>query len=191
MPQLNVLAIAVPSRLFACLFTLLLVGGIGLPLASVTAAETADSASSAQLSNEELAVRAETLRQTQPQLFAGATGILVTEVIPHSQAVTAGLARGDILLGYAGHPINSIEDLISLVQQQTADTEVSLAFLRNGESLTRTLRRAGWPGPPWPDRTPNVPRQAQGNHGVKNRTGSTVAVSLLIREPNVPGHRHL
>ena len=140
MPQLNVPNIPVFPWLFVGLLTLLLAGGIGLPLASLTAAETAISAPSEQLTDEELAVQAETLRQTQPQLFAGAKGILVTEVVPDSQAVTAGLARGDILLSYAGRPLNTIEDLTSLVRQQAANTKVNLDFLRNEQSLTRTLR---------------------------------------------------
>ncbi len=56
MPQLNVPNIPVSPWLFVGLLTLLLTGGIGLPLSSLTAAETAVSALTAQLTDESLAL---------------------------------------------------------------------------------------------------------------------------------------
>ncbi len=70
------------------------------------------------------------LRQTHPQLFAGAQGILIMKIEPNSQAEKKGLRRGDIIVAYARQPINSAEQLINTVQAHATQPQVALQIIR-------------------------------------------------------------
>lgn len=70
-------------------------------------------------------------RASSADLFSGCPGVLVTEVVPGSQASTLGLQRGDILLGYRDQCLADPEDLIGLTASTFA-TIVTLHRWRNG-----------------------------------------------------------
>ena len=85
------------------------------------------------------------LRQGQPKLFGDAAGVLVLESLPDSQAQAVGLRPGDILLRYAGQPLDAPEGLIAATQQAPAGSPVILDLLREGR-LQRIELQAGRTG---------------------------------------------
>src|SRR5262249_18540479 len=64
-------------------------------------------------------------------------GLLVDVVAPGSNAASAGLKAGDVLLRYADAELNSLADLDRALQAHAQDKEVSLRVWRNGETQTR------------------------------------------------------
>jgi S1-C subfamily serine protease len=63
-------------------------------------------------------------------------GILVLSVEPHSPAQRAGVHPGDVLVGYAGHPVAGIDDLHRLLVEEQVGRAAPLMVLRGGEILT-------------------------------------------------------
>jgi CHAT domain-containing protein/Tfp pilus assembly protein PilF len=80
------------------------------------------------------------LQKNQPELFAGAQGILVVEIAPNSQAAQKGLQRGDIVVAYNGQPMNSAEQLVNSVQANAAEPQVQLQLIRAGIVQTVVLQ---------------------------------------------------
>ncbi|RKZ90810.1 MAG: hypothetical protein DRR19_08995 [Candidatus Parabeggiatoa sp. nov. 1] len=69
------------------------------------------------------------LRETKPELFVGAQGVLILGVVPNSQAAKKGLQRGDIVIAYNGQQMKSTEQL-STIQANAAKQQVELQFIR-------------------------------------------------------------
>jgi hypothetical protein len=69
-------------------------------------------------------------------------GLLVTNVGPSSQASTAGIERGDVLLRYDGVPLENAEQLTSIegvpVQGETP-RQVALEAVRGAREMTLTV----------------------------------------------------
>lgn len=66
-------------------------------------------------------------------------GLLVTSVGPSSQAATAGLERGDVLLRYDGVPLDNAEQLVSLEgvpAHGEAPRQVMLEAVRGAREMT-------------------------------------------------------
>ncbi len=63
-------------------------------------------------------------------------GMLVLSVEPHSPAQRAGVHPGDVLVGYAGHPVAGIDDLHCLLVEEQVGRAAPLMVLRGGEILT-------------------------------------------------------
>ena len=90
----------------------------------------AEEVSSNDIDDATLIQYAMQLRETKPELFAGAQGILVLDIVPDSQAEKKGLQRGDIVVAYNGQQMNSPEQLISTIQSNAAKPQVELQFIR-------------------------------------------------------------
>jgi WD40 repeat protein len=95
------------------------------------------------------------LRKNSPELFAKARGTLITEIVPNFQAEKKGLQRGDIIIAYNGHPINSTEDIFR-VKVKDPKQEVKMQFIRAGVVETVVLQggRIGYESTDIPDEMP-------------------------------------
>ncbi|WP_295430746.1 caspase family protein [uncultured Thiodictyon sp.] len=120
--------------------------------------KAAATATAPAVSDRDLMEAAWKLRQGQPKLFGDAAGVLVLESLPDSQAQAVGLRPGDILLRYAGQPLDGPDGLIAAAGQSQTDSPVALELLREGRPL-RVALKAGRIGvriaavsePPAPD----------------------------------------
>jgi serine protease Do len=68
-------------------------------------------------------------------LHAGAT---VDEVVPESPAGTAGVQHGDVLLSVCGHPVDSIDEVLTQVLATAPGTVCPLVISRGGERWQTT-----------------------------------------------------
>jgi serine protease Do len=66
-------------------------------------------------------------------------GLLVMEVAAESAAERAGLIVGDILIGVGGRPIQSPNDLFSVLRRTTGGVSVHLDVLRGGVPFARDV----------------------------------------------------
>jgi S1-C subfamily serine protease len=64
--------------------------------------------------------------------LTAASGVLVISVEPNGPAQRAGLKEGDVIVGYAGKPIGSIDELHRLLTEEQVGARAELTFLRNG-----------------------------------------------------------
>ena len=63
------------------------------------------------------------------------SGVLVAEIARHSPAENAGLRQGDIIVGFKGHPIATIDDLHKRLVASEIGVPSSLMILRGTEKL--------------------------------------------------------
>jgi hypothetical protein len=80
--------------------------------------------------------RMERLREERPELFHGAHGLLVVDVPADSAGARLGLQPGDILLLWAGHPLDWLNH-VGIAMSRPSQGPEQLVLLRDGE--TRTL----------------------------------------------------
>jgi serine protease Do len=66
-------------------------------------------------------------------------GALVDDIIKDSPAEKAGIEPGDVILELDGKPVNSSNDLQSLVAQRRAGDKVNLKIWREGKSITKSV----------------------------------------------------
>lgn len=66
-------------------------------------------------------------------------GALVDDIIKDSPAEKAGIEPGDVILELDGKPVNSSNDLQSLVAQRRAGDKVNLKIWRDGKSITKSV----------------------------------------------------
>jgi len=66
-------------------------------------------------------------------------GALVDDVLKDSPAEKAGIESGDVILELDGKPVNSSNDLQSLVAQRRAGDKVNLKIWRDGKSITKSV----------------------------------------------------
>ncbi len=64
---------------------------------------------------------------------------MVTDLVSGGPAERAGLAKGDIILNFAGDVIRGVDDLHRLLTGERASTELVVEVLRAGQLLTRTV----------------------------------------------------
>jgi S1-C subfamily serine protease len=67
-------------------------------------------------------------------------GVLVVRVLPNTAAASAGIRRGDVILDVDGTPVNSAEDLQSLVEGAKVKQRLNLTIERRGKSQQITIR---------------------------------------------------
>jgi S1-C subfamily serine protease len=65
--------------------------------------------------------------------------VLVTEVTADGPAAKAGVAKGDVLLEFAGAPVFGVDDLHRLLTADLAECETTLKVLRAGKIQTLTV----------------------------------------------------
>jgi S1-C subfamily serine protease len=68
------------------------------------------------------------------------TAAMVLEVEPNGPAAHAGVVKGDIILGFAGHSVGGVDDLHRLLSADRANTDTVVDILRAGRGLARTVR---------------------------------------------------
>ena len=66
-------------------------------------------------------------------------GVLVMELDPGSPAVIAGLRKGDTVVGFKGHPIETIDDLHKQLVAAEIGVPSPIMFLRGTEKLFRMI----------------------------------------------------
>jgi serine protease Do len=69
-------------------------------------------------------------------------GVVVTEVMPNSPALKAGLKRDDVITSFNGNPVKDPAELREAIRKAGVDKEVTLQVVRGKEkqTLTATLR---------------------------------------------------
>jgi S1-C subfamily serine protease len=67
------------------------------------------------------------------------SGVLVISLVPNSPAQRAGLREGDVIIGYRGQAIGSIDELHRLLTEDEVGARVDLTLLRGGEKLTVSI----------------------------------------------------
>jgi regulator of sigma E protease len=71
-------------------------------------------------------------------VFAG-NGLMVGAVVGNSSAEEAGIEPGDIILEVNGQPVHTQGDMKNIVNSVGEGAAISLALLRNGQEIQRTL----------------------------------------------------
>src|SRR5260370_258377 len=67
------------------------------------------------------------------------TAVMTSDIAGPGPAERAGLAKGDVLLRFAGEGLRGVDDLHRLLTIERAETEVPIEILRAGRLLTRTI----------------------------------------------------
>jgi S1-C subfamily serine protease len=62
-------------------------------------------------------------------------GILVISLEPNGPAHRAGLRESDVIVGYGGHPVASIDELHRLLTEEQVGVKVELTLIRGSERL--------------------------------------------------------
>jgi len=71
--------------------------------------------------------------------LAAPSAAMVTDLVPDGPASRAGLAKGDIILSFAGETIRGVDDMHRLLTGERADTELVVEVLRAGQLLARAV----------------------------------------------------
>ncbi|MGQ9822893.1 MAG: trypsin-like peptidase domain-containing protein [Thermogutta sp.] len=64
------------------------------------------------------------------------SGVVVTDVFPHTPAEEAGLKSGDVILSFDGKPVSSPNDLQGLVEEAALEQHHKLEVIRDGNKMT-------------------------------------------------------
>ncbi len=76
----------------------------------------------------------------------GATGAVITQVMPDSAAEAAGLQPGDLIVSVDGRTVTGSADLRSKIGLKRLDQDIEIAVIRDGKTLTfQTRLRQGTP----------------------------------------------
>jgi serine protease DegQ len=71
------------------------------------------------------------------------SGVLVLEVTPDSGADEAGLEEGDVIVGFDGEPVTTVEDLLARIRASEPGETVRIEYFREGEGRRETEARLG------------------------------------------------
>jgi membrane-associated protease RseP (regulator of RpoE activity) len=83
-----------------------------------------------------------------PDLDEAADGLRLRSVVEGSAAARAGMRDGDIVVRVAGVPIESFDDLRSLIRARRPGDTVSVLYLRDGQDHSTTATLGAWPTAP-------------------------------------------
>lgn len=67
------------------------------------------------------------------------SGILVVSIEENSPAQRAGLAEGDIIVGFDGQPVSGIDDLHKLLTEEKVGVKTTLTIIRHAEKLNLVI----------------------------------------------------
>jgi len=87
-----------------------------------------------------LFAEARAVQRSAPDLFGKSNGILVTRVDAGSQAESAGLVRGDVLIAYDGKPLQSLAHLDQLTAATPASRSLVVRALRGHKAIELRFR---------------------------------------------------
>jgi CHAT domain-containing protein/tetratricopeptide (TPR) repeat protein len=92
-----------------------------------------------------------TLRNLSPQDFErlhldGGHGIRVTDFAAESTGRAAGLLRGDIIVAVDSNPVKDVSNFVADIQARAPSSEISIAYLRDGETRAIASKVGTWPG---------------------------------------------
>ena len=94
-----------------------------------------------------LGVRIQRIGETMAEALGleAPKGALVASVMPDGPAASAGLRAGDVILSFAGEPLDTMKDLPRIVADFESGTEVDIEVWRDGarETLTATIGAQG------------------------------------------------
>lgn len=76
----------------------------------------------------------------------GASAVEVQSIEPQGPAARAGLRDGDLLVGFAGSPVTSVDDLHRLLRDWPAARGAELDVVRRGQRLRLAITPAAAPG---------------------------------------------
>jgi len=116
--------------------------GIGFAIPITLAKGIADQLiSSGEVRRGWMGVRIQNLTPELAEAFGlqRTSGALVTEVMKQTPADEAGMARGDIILRYAGREVRSVRDLQLKVASTPSGSPAEVVVLRDGKELTLTV----------------------------------------------------
>ena len=82
-----------------------------------------------------------TIQELTPELaqqfgLKQSKGALVSDIVKGSPAAKAGIARGDIIVGFNGKEVKDVSSLRNLVSQSKAGSSITLKILRAGKELS-------------------------------------------------------
>lgn len=81
-----------------------------------------------------LGIRCETVGQFLESYYRLPQGVYVTQVIPGGAAQDAGLVKGDVIVTFAGTPVENVTELASLIHARQVGDFVRLTVIREGKS---------------------------------------------------------
>jgi len=148
-----------------------------------------------------LGISIRNLDYNQAQAFglSNTDGALVQSIEPNTPAADAGVQHGDVIVAVDGRKIKTTRDLISYVSAKGPNASVSLDILRDGKSVTKTVKlreRPGqneqaqerkpeghggidWLGIQYQDLTPGL----RSSHGLPDSTEGVVVTSVAPTSP--------
>lgn len=77
--------------------------------------------------------------------LAAAKGVLIRDVALGGPAAEAGFERGDLIVGFAGAPVDTLEQLVAEVGRHTAGDTVAARVHRRGETRELQFTLGAWP----------------------------------------------
>jgi serine protease Do len=106
-------------------------------------------------------------------------GALVADVVPGSPAHEAGLEPGDIVIGFDGEPIGSVDELSWLAATAGAGTEVELSVWREDKERRIPVELGSLPGQQKSDPAATVPDES----GAAQEDEPDLGVELAAAQP--------
>lgn len=64
-------------------------------------------------------------------------GAIITNIILNGPADKAGLDRGDVITGIAGHKVHDVREVLDLISKHKPGDQIDLSIIRNGKPITK------------------------------------------------------
>lgn len=77
--------------------------------------------------------------------ISAARGVLIVRVVPGSPAEAAGLRAGDVIQAISGQPVDKVEQLQQIVEQNSVGSQLQIQVQRNGRDVQVAVRLENLP----------------------------------------------